>query len=235
MAGRSRSYGHFCMRAKALDQVGDRWTMLVVRDLAGGPKRFTDLMDRLGGTTPKTLTQRLRDLEDGGLAEVDRDTGRREVWYRLTLAGRDLLPALEELMLWGPRHVAEPGRVSPPTPSTSCGPPFRSSSNAMGYGLVHCVGSCAWSTTAPTSSAAMDTNGPSSEERSTSPTSSSPLRRMPSPGTWLSSRPMRSPEAPGIQVAGTKRAIRTFLKAVEVFPHGGEAPRETRTSTELRT
>jgi DNA-binding HxlR family transcriptional regulator len=96
------------MLAKALDRVGDRWTMLIVRDLAGGPKRFTDLMERLGGITPKTLTQRLRDLEEGGLTEVDREPGRREVWYRLTPAGRDLLPALEELMVWGLRHVAAP-------------------------------------------------------------------------------------------------------------------------------
>ena len=59
----------------ALDRVGDRWTLLVIRDLLGGARRFTDLMDRLGGITPKTLSQRLRDLEDDGLVEDDGGAG----------------------------------------------------------------------------------------------------------------------------------------------------------------
>src|SRR4051812_47881763 len=103
----TRSYGHFCMLAKALERVGDRWTLLVVRDLLSGPKRFTDLMERMAGITPKTLTQRLRDLEADGLVEADRVAGRREVWYRLSRAGADLQPAIEELLLWGMRNVAE--------------------------------------------------------------------------------------------------------------------------------
>jgi DNA-binding HxlR family transcriptional regulator len=109
-----RSYGHFCMLAKALERVGDRWTLLVVRDLLSGPKRFTDLMERMAGITPKTLTQRLRDLEADGLVEVDRLAGRREVWYRLSPSGEDLGPALEELLLWGLRHAAEPLRPDEP-------------------------------------------------------------------------------------------------------------------------
>src|SRR6476660_1912847 len=96
------------MLAKALEHVGDRWALLVVRDLMLGPRRFTDLMDRLAGITPKTLTRRLRDLEADGVVEVDRETGRREVWYRLTPAGEDLQPALDELLLWGVRNVAKP-------------------------------------------------------------------------------------------------------------------------------
>src|SRR3954471_22687124 len=109
-----RSYGHFCMLAKALEHVGDRWTLLVVRDLMLGPKRFTDLMDRMAGITPKTLTRRLRDLEADGLIEADREAGRREVWYRLTPAGVDLQPTLDELLLWGLRNVAErPGPDQP--------------------------------------------------------------------------------------------------------------------------
>src|SRR2546430_8628493 len=95
-----RTYDHFCAVARALERVGDRWTLLVVRDLLTGPKRFTDLMDRMAGITPKTLTQRLRDLEADGLVDVDRVAGRREVWYRLSPAGEDLGPALDELLLW---------------------------------------------------------------------------------------------------------------------------------------
>ena len=96
--------------ARALERVGDRWTLLVVRDLLLGPRRFTDLMERMAGITAKSLTQRLRDLEADGLVEVDRVAGRREVWYRLSPAGKDLQPALEELVYWGMRHAFEPPR-----------------------------------------------------------------------------------------------------------------------------
>jgi DNA-binding HxlR family transcriptional regulator len=103
-----RTYGHFCMLARALEQVGDRWTLLVVRDLLRAPQRFTDLMGLLGGITPKTLSQRLRELQDAGIVQVDRQPGRREVWYRLTPAGEDLAPVVESLFLWGLRHAGRP-------------------------------------------------------------------------------------------------------------------------------
>ena len=100
-----RTYDHFCLTARTLERVGDRWSLLVVRDLLAGPKRFTDLMDRLGGITPKTLSQRLRELEDAGIVAVDREPGRREVWYRLTPAGADLGPVLDALGRWGLQHA----------------------------------------------------------------------------------------------------------------------------------
>jgi DNA-binding HxlR family transcriptional regulator len=100
-----RTYGHFCLTARTLEQVGDRWSLLVIRDLLTGKKRFTDLMDRLGGITPKTLSQRLRELEDAGLVAADREPGRREVWYRLTPDGADLRPVLDALSQWGLRHA----------------------------------------------------------------------------------------------------------------------------------
>jgi DNA-binding HxlR family transcriptional regulator len=105
MARNVRTYDHYCLTARALERVGDRWSLLVIRDLLTGPKRFTDLMDRLGGITPKTLSQRLRELEDAGLAAADREPGRREVWYRLTPAGADLMPVLDALSWWGLRHA----------------------------------------------------------------------------------------------------------------------------------
>jgi DNA-binding HxlR family transcriptional regulator len=89
----------------ALERVGDRWSLLVIRDLLTGAKRFTDLMDRLGGITPKTLSQRLRELEDAGIVTADREPGRREVWYRLTPAGADLGPVIDGLNWWGLRHA----------------------------------------------------------------------------------------------------------------------------------
>jgi DNA-binding HxlR family transcriptional regulator len=91
--------------ARALERVGDRWSLLVIRDLLTGAKRFTDLMDRLGGITPKTLSQRLRELEDAGIVAVDREAGRREVWYRLTRAGADLGPVVGALNWWGLQHA----------------------------------------------------------------------------------------------------------------------------------
>jgi DNA-binding HxlR family transcriptional regulator len=103
-----RSYDHFCTLARAMERVGDRWTLLVVRDLIGGPRRFTDLMNRLGGITPKTLAQRLRELADDGIVEVDREEGRREVWYRLTDAGEELGPIIDSLTVWGLRHARRP-------------------------------------------------------------------------------------------------------------------------------
>jgi len=62
-------------------------------------------MDRLGGITPKTLTQRLRDLEETGIVAVDREPGRREVFYRLTPAGAELAPVVDALGWWGLRHA----------------------------------------------------------------------------------------------------------------------------------
>jgi DNA-binding HxlR family transcriptional regulator len=100
-----RTYDHFCAVARALEQVGDRWSLLVIRDLLTGAKRFTDLMGRLGGITPKTLSQRLRELQGAGIVTADREPGRREVWYRLTPAGADLAPVIDTLSWWGLRHA----------------------------------------------------------------------------------------------------------------------------------
>ncbi|MFI6603886.1 winged helix-turn-helix transcriptional regulator [Nonomuraea sp. NPDC050536] len=107
-----RTYDHFCLTARALERVGDRWSLLVVRDLLTGAKRFTDLMDRLGGITPKTLSQRLRELEDAEIVTADREPGRREVWYHLTPTGADLGPVVDALNWWGVRHswrLPQPG------------------------------------------------------------------------------------------------------------------------------
>jgi DNA-binding HxlR family transcriptional regulator len=99
------TYDHFCLVARALEQVGDRWSLLVIRDLLTGTKRFTDLMERLASITPKTLSQRLRELEAAGILVADREPGRREVWYRLTPAGADLGPVVDALNRWGLSHA----------------------------------------------------------------------------------------------------------------------------------
>jgi DNA-binding HxlR family transcriptional regulator len=117
MTTSTRAYGHFCMLARALERVGDRWVLLIVRDLADGQKRFTDLQERLGGITAKTLSMRLKELEADGLISADRVPGRREVWYSLSPAGADLKPVVEDLIYWGLRHALarpEPGEPSHP-------------------------------------------------------------------------------------------------------------------------
>ncbi len=105
---RTREYHHFCPVARSLEVIGEKWSLLVVRDLLRGPQRFTDLQRGLGGITPKWLTQRLRDLETAGIVAVDREPGRREVWYRLTDKGRDLAPVVESLAVWGIDHARRP-------------------------------------------------------------------------------------------------------------------------------
>jgi DNA-binding HxlR family transcriptional regulator len=91
---------HYCPVAQALEQIGDRWSFLIVRDLMPGPKRFTDLQRFLAGITPKRLTVNLRTLESEGIVEREREPGRREVWYRLTEKGRGLVPVIEALRRW---------------------------------------------------------------------------------------------------------------------------------------
>jgi DNA-binding HxlR family transcriptional regulator len=100
----SSSYGHFCLAARTLETVGDRWSLLVVRDLLGGPRRFGELQRLLTNVTPKWLTIRLRQLEAAGIVVRHQRPGRREVRYELTEKGRDLEPVLEALLAWGFKH-----------------------------------------------------------------------------------------------------------------------------------
>jgi DNA-binding HxlR family transcriptional regulator len=101
----ARSYRHFCLMARALEEVGERWSLLIVRDLMLGPQRFTDLRESLGGITPTRLTNRLRSLEAAGIIVREPAPTGREVWYRLTKAGEDLGPVVDALTLWGLEHA----------------------------------------------------------------------------------------------------------------------------------
>jgi DNA-binding HxlR family transcriptional regulator len=100
-----RIYRHFCMMARALEIVGERWALLVVRDLILGPQRFTDLARSLSDITPTRLTDRLRQLEAAGVLTREPPSRGREVWYRLTEAGLDLAPVVDALTLWGMNHA----------------------------------------------------------------------------------------------------------------------------------
>src|SRR6266540_1580464 len=105
---KTKTYAHFCPVARTLEVIGEKWSLLIVRDLLRGPQRFTDLLRYLGGITPKWLTLRLRELEAAGIVEADRVSGRREVWYRLTSKGNDLAPVVQALAVWGIDHTARP-------------------------------------------------------------------------------------------------------------------------------
>jgi DNA-binding HxlR family transcriptional regulator len=109
-----RIYRHFCMTARALEVVGERWSLLIVRDLLPGPRRFTDLARSLNPITPARLTDRLRRLEAAGVITRRSATRGREVWYQLTDAGFDLGPAIDELTFWGIEHAKEPPRPGEP-------------------------------------------------------------------------------------------------------------------------
>src|SRR5581483_9334704 len=99
-----RTYGDPCGIARALDLVGERWALLLVRELLLGPKRFTDLREGLPGASPNVLAQRLRDLEAGGVLQRRRLGPPASVQvYELTGWGRDLEPVLLELGRWGRR------------------------------------------------------------------------------------------------------------------------------------
>ena len=105
----AKRYEQYCPMAHALDLVGDRWTLLVIRDLMHGPKRYTDLVDRLPGIGTNILAARLRDLEGHGI--VVRRTlppPAASKVYELTDYGRELRPAMRELALWGARSLGPP-------------------------------------------------------------------------------------------------------------------------------
>lgn len=103
-----KSYGQFCGLARALDRVGDRWTLLVLRELLLGPQTFRDLEARLAGISPALLTRRLADLVHDGLSErSDAPVRSKAVEYRLTDAGRELEPIVLDLIRWGSRWMAD--------------------------------------------------------------------------------------------------------------------------------
>jgi DNA-binding HxlR family transcriptional regulator/putative sterol carrier protein len=100
MVGR-RKYDDGCAVAHALDLVGERWALLVVRELLLGPKRFTDLLVGVRGASPDVLTQRLRDLTEAGVVRRRRLGTPTAAWvYELTTWGADLGPIVVGLARW---------------------------------------------------------------------------------------------------------------------------------------
>jgi DNA-binding HxlR family transcriptional regulator/putative sterol carrier protein len=97
-----RGYRQFCPAARALDVVGERWTLLVIRELLFGPKRYTDLQEGLPGIGPNVLAARLRSLTAAGLIEQRRlPPPAASTVYELTDLGAGLRPVLLSLFQWG--------------------------------------------------------------------------------------------------------------------------------------
>ncbi len=102
----NRSYNQLCGLAYALDMIGERWTILIIRELMAGPRRFVDLIDGLPGISTNLLTERLKELEQHGVI-------RRRILpppaasavYELTAVGHALEPALLELGRWGRQFI----------------------------------------------------------------------------------------------------------------------------------
>src|SRR3954454_6134645 len=104
-----RSYGQYCGLAKALDVVGDRWSLLIVRELLlRDACRYTDIRDGLPGIATNLLADRLRDLEEAGVvAREEAPPPVATTLYRLTARGEELRAALTALGRWGLPLVAE--------------------------------------------------------------------------------------------------------------------------------
>jgi len=103
----SAPYDMRCPIARTLDIIGERWTILILRDLVvSGPRKFQDFAHSLRGISPNTLSSRLKRLEDSGIVErrfYDQHPPRAE--YVLTKEGEELRPVLRALRDWGQRHT----------------------------------------------------------------------------------------------------------------------------------
>jgi DNA-binding HxlR family transcriptional regulator len=96
-------YGQFCPVAKATELIGERWTILILRELVLGTHRFSDFQRALSRISPSLLTRRLKGLENAGVIIRKPRQGRRGYEYYLTPAGKQLSPIIEHLAIWGMR------------------------------------------------------------------------------------------------------------------------------------
>jgi DNA-binding HxlR family transcriptional regulator len=102
-------YPQFCALARAAEIVGERWTLLIVRELLLGPKRFSDLVERLGGVSPTVLTGRLNALIESGVVQrATLPAPFNAQTYELTPVGLALKPAIRELIRWGGHFLFPP-------------------------------------------------------------------------------------------------------------------------------
>jgi DNA-binding HxlR family transcriptional regulator len=96
-------YGQFCPVAKATEVIGEKWTLLVLRELLLGTTRFNDFQRAISRMSPTLLAKRLRHLEECGIIIRKKISGQKGYEYRLTAAGKELGPLIEVLAVWGMR------------------------------------------------------------------------------------------------------------------------------------
>jgi DNA-binding HxlR family transcriptional regulator len=105
----AKKYDYYCPVAHALSLIGERWALLVVKELMHGPKRYTDLVDGLPGIGTNILASRLRDLEAAGVvAKRTLPPPAASRVYELTDYGRELKPVMRDLARWGARSLGPP-------------------------------------------------------------------------------------------------------------------------------
>jgi DNA-binding HxlR family transcriptional regulator len=95
-----------CGIASALEIIGGKWTLLIIRDLLDGPRRFGELENSLGGISPRTLALRLKELELEGILQRNCDAGPAHPVYSLTEKGRSLQRIIDQLRSWGETAAA---------------------------------------------------------------------------------------------------------------------------------
>jgi DNA-binding HxlR family transcriptional regulator len=113
-----RDFGQYCGLARALELIGERWTLLIVRELLARACRYTDLLENLPGIPTNVLATRLKELEAAGVVERRvAPSPQRGVVYAITEDGRELEPAVLSLARWGNRHLGE--RNGEPVPAST--------------------------------------------------------------------------------------------------------------------
>ena len=119
MAVAQRVYGQYCGFARALETIGERWALMIVRDLMVGPKRFSDLQRGLVGIPSNILTARLKEMEQSGIVRrrlLPRPAG--SVVYELTSDGLELESAVYALGRWGAKRLGDPRDYETVTPDS---------------------------------------------------------------------------------------------------------------------
>jgi DNA-binding HxlR family transcriptional regulator len=94
-----------CGIQKALEVIGGKWTLLIIRDLLPGPRRFGELEGSLGGISPRTLAARLKELEHDGILRRNCDSGPAHPLYELTAKGHSLHHILDQMRVWGESEI----------------------------------------------------------------------------------------------------------------------------------
>lgn len=211
----SKDYGQFCGLAKAAWVLGERWALLLVRDLSIAPRRFKDLHEGLPGIPTNVLTTRLRELETAGVAERQVvETPQRGVVYQLTEYGHQLQPIVDALGLWGAQRMSSPAPDDVVT-SASLAAALRSAyqpgavDDQVTY-LVHAGPATAW-VQADNSSIEVGTQGPGSSPDAT--IHAGPQIRLLLAGTISAAEAL---ESGAIEVEGPPDSLATFCRVFHV-------------------